>query len=161
MNRKKILTIAQIAILAGILIFVILIMRQGISREVPMDQIAQAMEKQPGVDELLRKDDLLTYSSFGMVPDSYVYYKSDDIMDVRELLIARAADGDQMDQLQAAASKRVAEQSDNFENYGTNQFDLLQHALTMQRGDYFFYAVGDEAEQWQAAFLKVLAGRSE
>jgi len=53
MNRKQILTIAQIAILAGILLFVILIMRQGISREVPMEQIAQAMEEHPGTEGLL------------------------------------------------------------------------------------------------------------
>lgn len=152
-SYKRILNIAEILVLAGITVFVILVLRQGVFHEVSMEQIRIQMEQQPGIKELSIKDDALTRSCFELIPSSYIYYKSDDIMDVRELLIAKALDDAEMDTLQEAVQKRLDRQIDIFSGYGTNQLDLLQHAVVMQRGNYCFYAVGDEAQQWQEAFL--------
>ena len=157
MNRKflnkRILNIAEVLVLAGIAVFVVLVLRQGFFREISMEQIRMALEQQPGIEELSLKGDALTRSCFEVVPSSYIYYKSDDIMDVRELLIAKAQDDTEMEILQEAVQKRLDRQIDIFTGYGTDQIDLLQHALSTQMGDYCFYAVGDEAEQWQEAFL--------
>ena len=40
-----------------------------------------------------------------------------------------------------------------FRSYGVNQKDLLEGARVLRRGDYLFYAVGEQADRWEDAFL--------
>ena len=156
-NRKLKLNIAEGILMICLLIFIITVLTRNTSGNIPMSLIDQEMSSLNGVTDLIRKDDRAASSSFGFVPSDYIYYKSNDIMDVRELFIAKAADDDEMDRLTEAAAGRLAVQIDNFTGYGTNQLEKLEHAILMQKGDYYFYAVGDEADDWQSHFLR-LAG---
>jgi len=142
--------------MAGLVLFVILVMKQNSSGYVSMEEIAHMAAGLPGTDGMKLKDAQGTNTVFGMVPDEYIYYKTDDIMDVRELFIAREPEADAMDQIQEAAALRLKTQMDNFNGYGTDQLDKLEHAIITQRGDYYFYAVGDDADEWQQSFLQMV-----
>ena len=61
-----------------------------------------------------------------------------------------------MCQLEAAAQARVDAQLAVFRSYGVNQKDLLEAAVTLRRGSYLFYAVGEYADQWEDLFLSTI-----
>ena len=58
--------------------------------------------------------------------------------------------------LEDAVDKRLEDQKRNFHGYGTDQEELLRNAIIMERGSYFFYAVSDQAEQWEEVFLSCI-----
>jgi hypothetical protein len=82
----------------------------------------------------------------------WLMYGSDDIMDVSEVMIAKAGEAT-LDGLEAAVQRRLEAQLAVFRSYGVNQKDLLEGATLMRRGNYLFYAVGGHADQWEDAFL--------
>ena len=155
-GRKRFLAVVQGVIILGFLAFIIIMVSARSSKNVPMDQIENVMSSQQGISELVKKDDRAVSYFFGVCPDQCLYYKSDNIMDVRELFIVKTSDAAEMEMAAQAAASRLERQIENFTGYGTDQLEKLQHAITMQKGDYYFYAVGDEADEWQEAFLKIL-----
>ena len=84
--------------------------------------------------------------------EGVVYYTGSDFMDVSEFLLIKAGDETRLDEVEAAVSAYLEKQKTTFENYGTNQFDLLEHAHIWRRGDYFLLTVGENGEAlWNAA----------
>lgn len=155
-NRKRFLNIAQTAVVCALILFMILMVTAGSARDIPMDEIRMQMAAQAGVNDLILKNDSGVNSALGMVPSEYLYYRTDEVMDVRELLIAKVRDDEEMEQLETAVSQHLQTQIDNYTGYGTNQVDLLEHAVTTEKGRYFFFAVGEQAEMWQDSFLQLL-----
>ena len=152
-DRKTILNIIEFLILAGLVVFIISVLSSGSSADVPVSQIRDHMLLQAGTEDMIPKDDAGTSSILGIIPSDYMYYRTDEIMDVRELFIAKTGDADEMDSIESALMSHLDKQIDNFTGYGTNQLDLLEHAVYMKKGDYYFFAVGEQAEEWQSAFL--------
>ena len=155
-RRKTILNIAEILVLAGLMIFIIAMLSSGSSKSIPVSEIRDNMAAQAGITDMILKDDAGTGSVLGIVPSDYIYYRTDEIMDVRELFIARIPDEDEMDRTESALMAHLDKQIENFTGYGTNQLDLLEHAVYTRKGDYCFFAVGEQAEEWQSAFLKLV-----
>ena len=155
-NRKTILNIAQSALVVCMIIFIIVMISRNSSVYVPMSDIDEAMRKATGISELMNKDDPAVKNAFGFVPSEYIYYRSDDIMDVRELFIARAADDNEMQQIQEAVRARISTQTENFTGYGTYQLAMIEQAIQIQKGDYYFYAVSDESDEWQQLFQDLI-----
>ena len=155
-NKKRLLNIIELLVIAALAAFLIIMLTAGSSREVPMDSIRQHMEAQQGIEALLQKSDSAVNSAFGFVPSAYVYYRSDNVMDVSELLIVHTSDDLEMEKLENAVSGHLETQIDNYTGYGTNQVDLLEHAIMAEKGSYYFFAVGEQAEEWQDAFLKLI-----
>ena len=143
-------------VLAGLLVFIILMLTSGSSKDVPVSEIRERMLAQEGTADMIQKDDAGTSSVLGMIPSDYMYLRTDQIMDVRELFIAREPDADKMDNIESALNAHLEKQIENFTGYGTNQLDLLEHAVYIRKGDYCFFAVGEQAEEWQSAFLKLI-----
>ncbi len=156
LNRKNILNIIEAVILAALIIFIVVMLTSNSSKDVSMDEIKAALSTQTGVSELIEKDSSGTNTAFGMVPLEYLYYASNEIMDVRELLVVKTSDDDEMEQIESAVASHLQTQIDNFTGYGAEQVDLLEHAIYGQKGDYYFYAVGANAQEWQDAFYKLI-----
>ena len=153
-SRKTKLNIALILIIVCLALFIIIMISRSSSGNTPVSEVKEAVSSLAGINELQEKDDTAAARSFGFVPSEYIYYKSNNIMDVRELFIAKASDYDEMEQIKSSVRSRLDIQIENFTGYGTNQLDMLENAVTVEKGDYYFYAVGDEAGEWQSAFLK-------
>ena len=154
--RKRFLAIVQAVVIAALLVFIIVMASAGSSKDIPVSQIENVMDLQPGISELMKKNGRDVTYFLGISPQQCLYYKSDNIMDVRELFIVKTSDSDEMELAAEAAQARLKRQKDNFTGYGTDQLEKLEHAIIRQKGDYLFYAVGDEADEWLEAFLKLL-----
>ena len=148
---------AELLLIVFLLIYMILIFRTGNSRDVEMSVISKAIAGGCRLDDLEAGgsgDMKRCFQINGSEYEGYLLYTSDDLMNVNELLIVKIRDVSQFNTLEDAVDKRLEDQKRNFHGYGTEE--LLRNAIIMERGSYFFYAVSDQAEQWEEVFLSCI-----
>ena len=142
-------------LLAALVVYAVLVVGMNAARNVDFSVIRSAMAAAPGVAELKSLDENGFQERLDTAPDGcegWLMVGSEDIMDVSELMIAKA-DAATLDRLESAVQQRLEAQLAVFRSYGVNQKDLLEGARVLRRGDYLFYAVGERADPWEDAFL--------
>ena len=142
-------------LLAALAVYTVLVVGANSARDVDFSVIRSAIAAAPGVAELKTLDENGFQERMDATPagcEDWLMVGSDEIMDVSELLIAKA-DEATLDGLESAVQKRLEAQLAVFRSYGVNQKDLLEGATLLRRGNYLFYAVGEHADQWEDAFL--------
>ena len=141
------------------MVYVLLVLGTSTAKDVPMERIAPRLANIPSVAALSPGDANAFRERFDLDPEGcegWLLYASDDLMDVSELLVVKAADGTVRDRIEAAADARLAAQKESFRNYGTDQYALLGHAPLWQRGDYLFYGVSESVDRWEEIFLSCI-----
>ena len=144
------------ALLAGLLVYAILVIRANSARNVDFSLISGRMTAAPGLEALHPIDGNGFQDRFGIAPEGlegWLLYGADEIMNVSELMIARSSDAAALDRLEDAVRARLDSQLDVFRNYGVEQAGLLDGAALWRRGDYLFYGVGEDTGAWEDAFL--------
>ena len=142
-------------LLAALSVYTVLVVGANSARDVDFSVIRSAIAAAPGVSEVKVLDENGFQERMDATPagcEDWLMVGSDEIMDVSELLIAKA-DEATLDGLESAVQKRLEAQLAVFRSYGVNQKDLLEGATLLRRGNYLFYAVGEHAVQWEDAFL--------
>lgn len=146
-----------------LILFLILYTRalfdRNTSRDVSIDTISQKMENHGVTDGLVSGDANTLKQRFSLNTDMYseaIVYTSESMMDVSELLIVKTENTTQLEELEDAIEQHLEEQKKKFDGYGTNQSSLLEHAVMIEKGDYFFYGVSDQIEQWEGVFLSCI-----
>ena len=148
-------SILKWVLLAALAVYTVLVVGANAARDVDFSVIRAAVAAAPGVSDLKMLDENGFQERMDATPagcEGWLMAGSDEIMDVSELMIAKA-DEATLDGLEAAAQRRLEAQLAVFRSYGVNQKDLLEGATLMRRGSYLFYAVGERADQWEDAFL--------
>jgi hypothetical protein len=143
------------ALLAALAVYTVLVVGANSARDVDFSVIRSAIAAAPGVSDLNMLDENGFQERMGVAPtgcEGWLMAGSDDIMDVSEVMIAKAGEAT-LDGLEAAVQRRLEAQLAVFRSYGVNQKDLLEGATLMRRGNYLFYAVGGHTDQWEDAFL--------
>ena len=131
------------------------------SRPLDFDALSETLAADPTVSALTPQSARKFQSVFevdGQAYDQVLYYAADSMMDVSELLIVHSSEEDSLEALQEAAQAHLDGRLEAFHNYGTNQSDLLEHAILLQRGEYLFFGVSEYAEQWEQEFLSAMKG---
>lgn len=83
--------------------------------------------------------------------ESVVYYGSDSVMEVREVMIVKVGSGD-ADALVDALKERVKNKAELFRGYAPEQSALLDSCIIEERAGVVFYAVCDDAQKAAAVF---------
>ena len=159
-NGINILNIVQILIMAALLAFIVLMLLSGNSKNVDMAVIEQKMETDETVTSLTKKNmgDAAQNFSIDMdMIDEGIYYRVDDVMDVNELLIVKVADDNNRQAVIDAVTDYLTDKTNSFDGYGTNQFGLLSSAILDEKGEYIFFAVSDNATQWESEFQSCIS----
>ena len=146
----------EFLIIAGFIVFIIIMMTENNTKDIPIEQIQAALEQEESVQALSLKDRDAVVKIWGREPSEYIYYKVDEIMDVQELFIVKAADEEELSWVREAVAEELEKQINNFTGYGTDQLELLQKAVTKEKGNYYFYAVGEDAARWEEIFLGLI-----
>lgn len=143
-------------LLAGVIFaFAALMLIGNNVKDVDMEVIRTAINNSGRLGTLYEADGNAVKKTFDIdvqETDGFVMYTSDSIMDVSELFIAKCRDATKMNALQAAVEARLSSQKASFENYGTDQSFLLKNAVLEVRGEYLFYAVGENAAALKSVF---------
>lgn len=150
---------AEILLIVFLMFYMTVVFCMGNSRDVEMTAIAEAIAggcRLDGLEAGGSGDMKRCFHLDGSEYEGYLLYISDDLMNVNELLIVKIKDVSQLSVLEDAVDERNADQIRNFHGYGTDQEELLQNAVVLEWGSYFFYAVSDQAEQWEEVFLSCI-----
>lgn len=86
--------------------------------------------------------------------ENYVYYCSDSIMEVRELLLLELKDPAESQEIFDRIKTRVDDKAKVFEKYAPEQNALLQQHVLQKRDKFIVFAVCDNPDEIKAAFKK-------
>ena len=100
----------------------------------------------------IKKELSLTTESF----DGIYYIKSEDIMDVREILIIKLKENQTSDEAIEKIEKRLKNKQTLFEGYAPQQSAMLKDYCLKQKAGFIFYAVHNDKETALSAFNKIL-----
>ena len=148
--------LARLGVIAALVIYTVLVLGGSTARNIPFPESDAAMSRAPGIETLFRMDANTFQERFGATPDGlegWMLFGGNSVMEVSELLVAKSTDSDALNRLEDAVSARLDDQQNSFRNYGTNQIDLLEHAIVLRRGPYLFYGVSESVEAWEDRFL--------
>lgn len=149
---------ARLALVAALVLFALSALRQDRARSLDFAAVSARMAAETAGQDVSALDANGFQSRLGIAPEGvgdWLYYASDAVMDVTELLAARGEPA-QLDRLQAAVEDHLAAQLEGFRNYGPEQVALLERAILWQRGGCLFFAVSERADQWERVFLSCL-----
>ena len=88
--------------------------------------------------------------------EDVLFYASDDIMQVREIIIVKLKDREQSQALITALEKRVSEKANLFKGYAPEQSAMLDSSVLEERGGFVFFAVCERPELTVSAFRRGL-----
>lgn len=88
--------------------------------------------------------------------DGVYFVKSDDVMDVREILIIKLKEGQSADGAKEKIEKRLKDKQTLFEGYAPEQSAMLKNYSLKVKSGFIFYAVHGDKETALSAFNKIL-----
>lgn len=160
MTRTRIFITLQLAITVALCIFIFSVVRSNSAKDVDRDTIAAAMQTEAtGIDQLQNgsTQDIRRYLHIDpSTCDWVIYYKGNGIMDVSELVIVKAASSEALSEAESGIQARLSGQIISFTGYGTNQLELLEQAVCRRIGNYYFYGVSENINQWEEVFLNLV-----
>lgn len=149
-------TLAKFLLLAMLALFVISAFSSQSAKNVDVNVIRAQLSADASIAALQEQDANAFQREMGedlTGASQWCYLSAASMMDVSELVIVRALDQDELQRMEDAVNAHLAAQKDRFRNYGTNQYELLEHAVLLTRGDYLFYAVSESVDRWEEMFL--------
>lgn len=144
----------KIVVVVLLIALAAMMLRMQTTRDIEITELETSMSS---LFSSLEKGDANTlkrlYGLEGGAYDGWFLYTAESMMDVTEVLVVKVSDESQMEDVEAAVNERLSQQKTSFQGYGTNQTALLNHAAQVSRGDYYFFAVSEEIDAWEEAFL--------
>lgn len=168
MNKKKskrdglsfgMIDIAKYSILFILIIYIAILVLQNGSSNTTFGEIEKAVTNAMNVSEMKLADGQEFKRFYGLNFNAYedvCFYYTNETMGVKELLLVKVKQPDQMKELEDAVAKRIETQKTNFDGYGEEQMKLLSKAVVKRKGNLLLFVVSPETEQVQKAFLKAL-----
>lgn len=156
MNKHR---IAEIVCLVILVIFIGVLSAEETASDKTAEEVGAAVSAQIDCEGLKQCTDLEIKKELSLSADSYdgIYYlKSDEIMDVREVLVIKLCEGQTSDEAVEKIKKRVSEKQTLFEGYAPTQSAMLQSYVLKIKAGFVFYAVAEDAQTALSAFNKTL-----
>ena len=148
-----------IKIAAGLILglFISFLMLEKEPAERDLSGVGDVFYEEFNPDKMFRADAMRLRRAYGLNAndyEDYLYFAPESNMDVDELLIIRLKSEDQSFAVQRAIEERLQTQKNNFDGYGTDQLDLLEHfSKVIQIGKYRGLVVSGEADAWYEMVL--------
>ena len=152
-KHEKLLKLSFIAtavlFTAAFVLFAFLRMQGPAPLDADLDEIADALTEAGCTDALEPGNALRVKNAYGLEPSDYeemLYYYPVNHIDVDEILLLRLPEGAETDAAVAAINDHVEREKNIFENYGTDQFSLLNEAVVYENAPYVLYCAGHKGE---------------
>lgn len=156
----KTLRIKEILCVAVLLLFVLaMIGQKGRVSDASAAEVGKAVSAAAGLEQLEVRGGKAFQKEFGLDPQQFdggYYAASDDVMEVRELLVVRLKDSGDASSLLDALRQRVERKIVLFEGYAAEQTALLKSYKLIQRGNFVLFAVCDTPSDAVRAFRAAL-----
>ena len=156
MNKHRVFEIICVVFLAVFIFF----MSTGDSySDKTVDEVFEFLPQSTDFKELQKVSKNKIKEEFGFdfdSIDSFVYYASDAVMTVDELMIIKLKENAKADDITEKIEKRVKEKQILFEGYAPEQSDLLKNYALSCKDGFIFYCVSQNATDAMIYFLESL-----
>lgn len=125
----------------------------------PFEEVEKAVRKEIDEEKLKDVSDRGLKRYYGLNEADYdgvMMYVSTSSMSAEEVLLIRAKNTEQAQELERAIEKRIGERKDVFDGYAPEQVKILEEAEKSVRGTYVFLAVSPDAAKYREAFVNAL-----
>ena len=151
--------IAEIICIVLLVVFIGFLSKEETTSDKTAKEVAKAVFSAVDTSGLKKQSELQIKKEFSLSVDSFdgmYFIKSDDIMDVREIIIIKLKDGASSDEAIQKIKKRLEDKQTLFEGYAPEQSAMLQNYVLKQKAGFVFYAVLTDKEAALSAFNKIL-----
>ena len=156
MNKHRVIEIICVVFL---ICFIFFISREDTLSDMTVQEVAEAVSVEINIDDLTSFKKNKIKKEFGIEfdgIDSYIYYASDSVMNVEELMIIKLKEGAKADSITEKIEARVKDKQVLFEGYAPEQSALLKNYVMSVSHGFIFYAVGEEATDALILFLETI-----
>ena len=156
MNKHRVIEIICVVFL---ICFIFLISMEDAVSDKTVKEVAEAVSMEINIDELSSFKKNKVKKEFGIDLDgidSFVYYASDSVMNVEELLVIKLKEGAKADSITEKIETRVKDKQVLFEGYAPEQSALLKNYVLSVSHGFIFYAVGKEATDALILFNEII-----
>ncbi len=151
-NRQRMFEILCVVALA---VFIALVSMDSFYSDKTADEVAESVTKSFDVSELKEIKINKTKEEFDIDfvgVDSFVYYASDSVMNVTELMIIKLEQDVKPDGIKEKINSRLSNKQNLFAGYAPEQSALLDSAVLTHDSGFIFYCVGEDAAEALASF---------
>lgn len=151
--------IAEIICIVILVVFIGFLSKEETTSDKTAKEVAKAVFSAVDTSGLKKQSELQIKKELSLSVDSFdgmYFIKSDDIMDVREIIIIKLKDGTSSDEATQKIKKRLEDKQTLFEGYAPEQSAMLQNYVLKQKAGFVFYAVLTDKEAALSAFNKIL-----
>lgn len=120
-------------------------------------EIAEEIKAVIDTENLINFDETRLKDEFGFEADSFdswVFIGSEDIMDVREILVIKLNEGEDTEAVISVIEKRAEEKYNVYKDYDPLASSILEARVTEERGGVIFYSAHENAREGAEVFLK-------
>lgn len=142
-----------------LIIFLVAVYSHGNAKDVPLKNIDKALSQQKTISsmEKLNERQLLQFLNLDATKfKEFIYYKGTEALSVEELLIIKANNKEDLSTVKDVVDKRITEQIKTFESYGPDQVAMLKNAVISTKGNYLFYCVSENAEEYKEVLFNAI-----
>lgn len=153
--KQYLVKIGEIASILCLIVFIGLASANGSVSSKGLEEVADSTASVMQLEGAQKQDLRQFRRQFGACADEFsefVYYRCEDVMDVRELLIVKLPDGNDGSSIYSSAEKRLEEKRGLFDSYAPEQSALLNKAVLVSEQGFVFYAVGEDCDRVYEAF---------
>lgn len=160
MNKKiSILTPIRIGMVVILLVFIILLQVGNKNSNSTLNAVTDSVIKAIKVEGMEESSNRMFKKFYGLNASDYegvTLYAPVTNMNAEELLIIKLKDRSQAESVTEAINSRLETQKSSFEDYGIEQFDLLENHILDVQGNFILYIVHPDATKADQAFRSSL-----
>lgn len=160
MIHKVLKILLYIAITLGIVTVVVCItLIKQEPADIKLNTVEEKFVSEYADVNMSKSDGMLVKKVYGINTadcEDYLYYDTEDTMDVREFLMIKTVDEDQTDVILDAIDRHLNNQKKVFENRGALQNEMLDQAVMYHVGNYVCFFISDNAKEWVKMVKKML-----
>ncbi|MBQ8502926.1 MAG: DUF4358 domain-containing protein [Clostridia bacterium] len=153
--KQLIIKLGEVVSIVCLIAFIMFVNAQDKVSERSAPEVGESVISVMNLEGTVQQNEKGLRKQFGIeaeAPDSFIYYKSEDVMDVRELLIVKVTDSSLGQQMFSKVEKVLTDKKNLFEAYAPQQSALLENAVLVYENSFIFFAVGEDARAAYSAF---------
>ena len=158
-KRAFILRMISILMVIALVVVIIIYLAGSSGSKKPVSEVASSIiglfeneRSELGQERMFKKHYGLNARDYSGV----VLYSPISNMDAEELLLVKLTDESQADELTAAVETRLDSQTNVYEGYAPQQFELCRNAVIDLQGNYLLFVVHEDAALIDEAFRNAL-----
>lgn len=108
------------------------------------------------MEEKTRRELLRYYGINSVDVDSFVLYAAPNSLDASEMLLIKAKNEIQLQEIRSKVEERQAARLAGFDSYDAEQAEILRNAVLEIRGPFLLYIAGEDVKSAEQAFAKAV-----